>query len=196
MNPINDPRRAKFTEIFLSNPGMSAEQAMILAGYSETYAHNSSALTKSKSFLEKVDEGIGDDKIVATIRSLMNRRTISLQEHPIDTPDEEIIDDVEKQGGEFPKIKVVIKTRSIKNKYTDEEDGPAYSDESYEVKEVKFYLADGIRVDAMLDKLFKLRGDYAPEKVDHTILSPFIKLIQKQDNEKNSPTITEGHFLD
>lgn len=40
-----------------------------------------------------------------------------------------------------------------------------------------------------LDSAYKLKGSYSPEEVEHTILSPFIKDVQKNTDEKNKPQI-------
>ena len=61
-----------------------------------------------------------------------------------------------------------------------------------EYKELSYYLAEGIIADRALDKIFKLRSDYAPEEHTHTLLSPFIKSIQKGHEEQNKPAITGG----
>ena len=70
-----DLRRNLVMKLLLENPEISAEQAMLTVGYSKSYAHNSSLLTKSKSFLAKAEKKLPDDLLLKVHREGLKATT-------------------------------------------------------------------------------------------------------------------------
>lgn len=177
-----DLRRARVLDIITKDPHKSVKQAMLEVGYSETYAQNSHMLFQAASFQERLKEISTDASIIASLRALLNRRAYHKQQFDMDTPDEEILDHIEKIGAEFPKIKVI----SVIDRKREVGARGRFKWVEYpkEVKEVGFYVPDDEGVNRALDKIFKLRGDYAPEKENGplTIGKLFVNIF----NDKNS----------
>ncbi len=174
-----DLRRKELLKLLLSDPMLSLKEAMIKVGYSPTYAETGGkVVAQSKSFVEKLNEAIGDDSLLATMKAIMNRREVAYLDFQPETKDDDILDEISKRGGEFPKI--MLETRSRRVEDTDgepdmdeeeeDEDRPRkrkrrkFKDEKYQMKVVKYYVADEAAVDRMFEKIMKIRGDYAPEK--------------------------------
>lgn len=187
---MNDLRREKLIKILLEDPKKPMNQAMIEAGYSESYAGSVSQIKKTDSFIEKLDEAIKDDGIVATMKAILNRRALTYTRFPIDTEDSVILDKVEKQGGEFPTIKIVVEKSKVqegkgkKSKWVDVET---------ELKQVEYYIPDEAAFDRMFDKLAKLKGRYAPEKqqgmIIHAGLNEYLDMIQGGEQQPVLPDI-------
>ena len=180
---MNDIRQEKLIKILIENPEKSLEKAMIEANYSPSYAHNHN-IKNSESFIIKLDEAIKDDGIVATMKAILNRRTYTRQEFGIDIEDKEILDIIEKQGGEFPRIKVIVKKEKQR---VGEGKASKLIDIEFEVKEARYYIPDESAVDKILDKLFKIKGHYSPEKHQNLNVNVDIATLI-HDLQKNDTT--------
>lgn len=184
-----DLRRQKLIQILVENPEITLKDAMLSADYSEAYAGNPNQLTDSLSFRQELQLAIENKGLAQTLRLLANRTTHHVEDFEIDIPDEKLLDHAERLGAMFSEIE--IKTRTV-SEWVGTGKSKQWVDKEIEYKSLSYYLPDSAVVDRALDRLFKIRGDYAPEEHNHNLLTPFIKLIQKDDGEKNNLRITGG----
>lgn len=191
---MKDLRQAKLAQILLQDPDKSLPAAMIEAGYSESYANSPTQLTESKSFRKILDSIIDNQGVVATLKAILNRREYVTQRYSIETADEVILDRIAKKGGEFPEIVKVYETKTRK---VGKGKNAAIEEFEVECKEVGYYLPDVNAFDKMIDKLAKLRGDYAPEKKHHTGNINVSKLLDEAQNDDatHKPGDSNGEYI-
>lgn len=120
------------------------QKIMIESGYSENTSKRPTDLTKSKSFIELLDEMIPNDMVVETQKILLKAVKIETFKFPIYLTDEEIKEAVEDVEG-----------HRLRKVYRNEQKGVATA---------IVWVRDGIINDKALDKVYKLRGQYAAEK--------------------------------
>lgn len=126
----------------------SLQKIMLESGYSEETSKAPQNLTSSKSFQELLDEMIPNDMVVETQKILLKAVKIETFKFPIYLSDEEIRDAVED-----------IEGHKLRKVFRNEQKGVATA---------IVWVRDGIINDKALDKVYKLRGQYAAEKHEIT----------------------------
>ena len=182
-------REQLLKKIIESPPDIPLKQILEEAGFSPSYSQQATRILNTKSFREHINEIITNEGVVATLQALLNRRECIRERFDINSENQELIIHSEKVGGVFPKIE--IKTEK-NGQWLGTGKSKRWVEEEIEYKELSYYLSDGSIADKALDKLFKLRGDYAPEEHNHNLLSPFIQRVQVNGEENNNPQITGG----
>jgi hypothetical protein len=165
--------RAKIVlDNFLGNRGKgkkpkSLGKAMIKAGYSEAYAKNPDQFRKSKAWKQLMEEYLPEESLLAKHKELLNSSEV--QDFVFHT-------EKGKKAITDKEIKTIVESipgcRLIYIKV-----------ERYLGGKVAYYQApDSKARDAALDKAYKLRGKYAPEKWQD--VTPYSKLSNKELAEK------------
>lgn len=146
-------RAKKAVKLALENGG-NVSKAMREAGYSEAMAKNPQKLTQSKAWNDIMEEVFPDNFIVEQHRKLFESRQLDYFVFSKSMLDEEIRQHVEAAG-----LSVIVIRASDKGK-------------------MAFYSTpnDIVRQKALAD-IYKIKGRYAPEKVDHTTLGKEIQAI-------------------
>lgn len=86
--------------------GMSRKQAMIEAGYSESYA-DTSAITRTEAWQKLMEENLPDSELARHHKQLLNARALGEFSFSLQIPDDKIIEVVEKAGCELIQIEEV-----------------------------------------------------------------------------------------
>ena len=126
----------------------SLQKIMLESGYSKETSKAPQNLTSSKSFQELLDEMIPNDMVVETQKILLKAVKIETFKFPIYLTDEEIKEAVED-----------IEGHRLRKVFRSEQKGVATA---------IVWVRDGIINDKALDKVYKLRGQYAAEKHEVT----------------------------
>jgi fructose-1,6-bisphosphatase len=135
--------------------GMNAKKAMKKAGYTGSTLKNPKQVIETKSFLEMLNAVIPDSSIIEKHNRLLNARVLLSMHFPEDAEDKDIQDIIEEAGGKL--IRVVVSEVTYP--------GKKGQDDITVTKKVAYYAAENTMTqDKALDKLYKLRGDYAAEK--------------------------------
>lgn len=186
---MNEIRTRQFLKLVAEDPTMPLGQVLVKVGLSPGYAAQVTRILSKKSFRENFDSIIEDEGILSVLYALLNKREHHVERYDINTPDEKILLYAERMQGFYAEIEVKTET---KQRWVGS--GKSKKLESYEeeYKELSYFLADVAGADKALDKIFKIRSDYSPEEHNLNLLTPFIKSIQKGNNEKNKIQITGG----
>lgn len=124
-------------------------------GYSKAVQNSPQKVTKTQTFQELMTEMIPDDYIVKKHNQLLENKVMLQMHFPETLSDEEIREVLEPNG--FTVTRIITSEVEYPSKKGGE---PIVV-----VKRIAYYSApNGMVQDRALDKLYKLRGDYAPEK--------------------------------
>ena len=187
-NFLNDQRRPELIKMLLSNPEMSTEKAMVAVGYSPSYAKASTTLINSKTFQELLAETIPDEESIDLLKVLMSQRQKEFEQFDLDTPDEEILLFVKNIGGEYPRIHIIEVDEWIG-------EGKKRMCIKVEKKSVGYVRIDSTAINNALDKVFKLKGAYAPEKksiVGMLGIAQLLDQLQDEDGTTHRPEQSSG----
>ncbi len=153
---------AKMLRSSKNQKNISMQKILKIAGYSDSQAVASTQVTQSKGFRELIEELMPDSDIAAQHRKLLHARETDHYLMPASLSDKEIQDMVEELEG-F-KVRKIIRKKGETTAY------------------VLFYRPDGLLIDKALDKIYKIKGHYAPEKQEHKITG--IKVVNYADSHK------------
>lgn len=130
-------------------------QTMLEAGYSQAMASNPQKLTESKGFRELLEtHGLDDESLAKKHKQLLESRELKQMMFDPQITDYEIEEIIISAGCTF------LKTVLVEVEYTTKK-GEVKTFE----KKCCFYSApDALAQDRALDKAYKLKGSYAPEK--------------------------------
>ena len=126
---------------------MTMKDAMLKAGYSESYAKSSTHLTDTASWESLMAEYLGDDVLAKTHKGLLNAKGVGKFDFPTKFTNEEIIEIVERYGIKVQKI--------VENKQVAPQ---------FQSKKAYYIVPDNMARDKALDKAYKLKGKYEPEQ--------------------------------
>ena len=126
------------------------------AGYSETVSLSPTKVTESKGFKQLLDEFLPDSKLAAVHDQLLDAKTLDTYQMDAKLTDEEVTKIVEDIKG--CKVRKIVRFPK------------------QDTVTVYFYRPDNLTRDRALDKGYKLRGHYAPEKQELDITA--IKVVK------------------
>lgn len=179
---VNKERQEKVAKAIAENVGQTGaknvKNAMARSGYSPSYSKNSMA-DKTKTFREKFDELLPEEKILGWHNQLGDAKKTQQMTVGLEVPDEDI--EVWVEGINCVLYKIV--------------EGKAF-------KTVLFWARDNKAVKDAIEMAYKIRGDYAPDKVEDVSANPFLKMsdteLQQALNEaeafltKKSPNVPKS----
>ncbi len=151
-------KRIKAVSNVLKNGG-NLSKAMRDAGYSKIYADNPQKMKRTLSFQQLLDKHLPDSKVVKIHGGLLNASHLDNIQFSLVFTDEEIKEMIKAAGCKLLKIKRT------------ERSGYAW-----------FMISDNRARDAALDKIYKLRGHYAAEKVVQ--VNPVKEMTDDELNEE------------
>lgn len=135
-------RREKVIEHLAGNGGNMAD-AMRKAGYSEEYANNPQKMKRTKTFQELLDQYLPEKKVVQAHRDLLQAAKIDHATFPLSMSDAEIKEVIESIKG--------CQIKKFKHGET--------------ATHVWYWVADNKARQSAIEMVYKLRGNFAPEKV-------------------------------
>lgn len=135
-------RREKVIVHLAGNGGNMAD-AMRKAGYSEEYANNPQKMKRTKTFQELLDQYLPEKKVVQVHRELLGAAKIDHATFPLSMSDDEIKEVIESIKG--------CQIKKFKHGET--------------ATHVWYWVADNKARQAAIDMVYKLRGNYAAEKI-------------------------------
>ncbi len=141
-------KQRKTMKILVENGG-SVSDAMRKAGYSEAMIKTPSKLTKSKNWQELLEEALPNDFVMDQHKKLFNQKQVSYFTFPKHMEDNEIREHVKASGLEV----ITIRT-------------------SKEAKMAFYAIPDTQAIKSALVLAHKLKGNYAPTKLDHDMNLP------------------------
>lgn len=158
----------------VENRGKSISKAMEAVGYSPKYAHNPNQFTKTKTFIELMDEYLPDEMIAQRHDELANAGAIQhytfpaiIRERVVDNPNK-------KAGGKIKAKKPEAECISDEEIKTTIEAVPGckliyIKYDAFQGGKTAYFQAPDYknRKDA-IDMAYKLRGKYAPEQINVT----------------------------
>lgn len=148
----NIERQNKHVQIQAEKVGMSDFQKMRAAGYSFSYSRHPKRAKGKATFRELLDEYLPDEQLMSSHVALLNSRRLDHMTFPINIEDEVIADMLASANCLLRKI---IHGEQAKHAYFWSPDNKARKD--------------------ALDMAFKLKGQYAPEKIED-VTDPYRKL--------------------
>lgn len=145
---------------------MSVSEAMRKVGYKPGYSKNPQSLTRTQGMKDFLDIVFPPEYVANKHRQLLNASRIEHMVFPLAMTDEEIVE-------------ILAKANCTVKKFMHSETQT----------HVWFFMADNMAQDKALDKVYKLRGDYAPEEVDVksaglSLVSLFEKAEQRRKTKK------------
>jgi hypothetical protein len=176
---VNKVRQEKVVEEVAKNLSTTGKKnvssAMVKSDYSPHYARQAVA-DKTKTFIEKFNEIMPEEKILGWHSQLGDAKKTQQMMVGLDVPDEDIEQWVERCNCVLYKIV-----------------------EGKQMKTVLFWARDNKAVKDAIEMAYKIRGDYAPDKVEDVSANPFLKMsdaeLQQALNEaeafltKKSPNV-------
>lgn len=149
--------------LLLENTGMSVSEAMRRMKYKPGSSKNPQQLTRSKGMRELMDLVFPEDVIATKHRQLLNAHKIEHMVFPLAMTDEMITE-------------LLAQANCIVKKFMHSETQT----------HVWFFTADNQAQDKALDKVYKLRGEYAPEEHDVNVKGlSLVDLYEKAKVKKN-----------
>lgn len=152
----------------LSENGGNKYKALIDAGYSEVTANSPDKVIETKGFQQLLEERLSDDKLTSVHESLLTARKIEHMIYPTYDP-AKAKEREQKMKDDCSDDTEVVKGEQM----TDKEIRDLHSELGEEVKKivhgesarhVYYWSFDNATRDKALDKAYKLKGSYAPEK--------------------------------
>lgn len=158
----------------VENRGKSVSNSMVEAGYSPKYAHNPNQFTKTKTFIELMDEYLPEEMIAKRHDELANAGEIAHYTFPAVIKDQSVDNPNKRAGGKIKAKRPVGECISDAEIKTIVESVPGckliyIKYDAFQGGKMAFYQAPDSRSrkDA-LDMAYKLRGKYAPEQINIT----------------------------
>ena len=128
------------------------------AGYSKTIQRSPTKVTKTRGWLQLLEEKFPDDKLSDKMDEQLQARSIDHYAFPAFTTDKEIKKTIE---GDFGfKVMRIIKVKHLKRAY--------------------FSIPDHIARDKIIDKILKLKNKYPAEKHEHLIAK--VEIVKYEDS--------------
>lgn len=157
-NPTGDTKTAdKAIRLLLEGKVKTLGEALVKAGYSaKGYGKTPSELYKKEHWQKLVEKYLKDGVVVKKHKELLNARTVQKMKFEPDTPDEDIQKSLKLAGC------TVVSIRTRVWKYTTSKGQNKEKPE----KIVLFVAPDYNTQDKALEKSYKLKGAYAPERFE------------------------------
>lgn len=127
--------------------GMTMGEAMRLEGYAEGYANSPDKVKDTRSWTKLMEDYLPENELAEKHRELLNAKNIGTFDFPSNHSKEDIKQIVEVEYG-FKLIKIKIHPLSG-------------------LREAYYFVPDTVARDKALDKAYKLKGKYEPEKHSH-----------------------------
>ncbi len=124
---------------------MSVSEAMRIAKYRPSYAKNPQAMTRSKGMSDLMEMVFPKDFVATKHRQLLNASKVEHLVFPLAMTDKKITE-------------ILARNNCTVTEFMHSETQT----------HVWFFTADNMAQDKALDKIYKLRGEYAPEELDVT----------------------------
>lgn len=131
--------------------GKSMKQAMLEAGYSDTYSRTPQQLSNSRTWAELLNTEFVDEDLVKTHKGLMATKKIVNIKFPINTPDPDIKTLFQVAGGECLHIA---------------EEAKRTASGLYKWRTGVGWILDSDMLDRQLDKVYKIKGYYKNADID------------------------------
>ena len=126
----------------VENGGKAVSKVLVDAGYSEAYAKNPQKFKKTVKMQELLDHFLPRDLVMETHKNLLKAHKVEHMVFPTSVPQSEIED-------------LIIASGCKPKKFM-------FSDQA---THVWYFAPDSLAQDRAVDKAYKLRGDYEPEKI-------------------------------